>query len=428
MSRIAGQGSGERSRDAGPAADTGGVGRRALLRGGLLGGAGAVALAAGVSAPAALADGDAEAGTPMDTGPAGDLVETFHGPHQAGILTPPQPFGAFVALDLVDGAGREQLARLMRLWSEDISRLMAGRSPVTDQEPELAERVSGLTVTVGWGRNLFDKVGLEEHRPPWLEPIPAMPVDQLDDAWGEADLLLQVCAHSPLTVAHARRQLANAAVGIARLRWVQTGYREPMERHGWSMRNQFGQVDGTVQPDVTPQATGRDVAMVIDDGSRDPAWAGGSSLVLRRIEMDMADWDRADRVAREHAVGRDLATGAPLTGGSVDTPVDLHATLPNGLPVIDGAAHVRRAAPQEPHERFLRRPYMYEDVEPDGRTSTGLLFAAYQADPVRQFVPVQRRQAEGDLMNLWIVPVGSAVFALLPGCPEGEWLGQHWLT
>lgn len=413
-----------------------GPGRRTLLRGGLLGGAGVAALAAGMAVSGragAQAGADLEPAPPGTAalGPAGDLVEPFHGPHQSGILTHPQPHGVFVALDLEDGAGAEEVGRLMRVWTDDISRLMAGVAPLTDQEPELAERASGLTVTVGWGASLFDRTGLQDVRPRWLRPLPELPIDQLDEAWGEADLVLQICAHSPVTVSHARRHLVGAAAGIARPRWLQTGFREPMERHGWSMRNLFGQVDGTVQPD----AAGVDAPLVLIDpatggsAAADPRWEGGSSLVLRRIRMDMADWDRADRIAREHSIGRDLATGAPLTGGTVDTPVDLHAMLPGGgLPVIDRDAHVRRASPHAPHERFLRRPYNYEVQRQDGSVETGLLFAAYQADPVRQFLPVQQRLAEADLLNLWTIPVGSAVFAILPGCAEGEWLGQHLLA
>lgn len=167
--------------------DTGRLDRRTLLRGGLLGGAGAVVVAGGLAASAAPADtGSLAAGAaaPGSAGAAGDLVEPFHGTYQAGILTPPQPYATFVALDLVGGAGAEEMGRLMRVWTDDISRLTAGRAPVTDQEPELAERVSGLTVTVGWGSGAFVKTGLEERRPSWLRPIPPLPIDELDDAWG----------------------------------------------------------------------------------------------------------------------------------------------------------------------------------------------------------------------------------------------------
>ena len=55
------------------------------------------------------------------------------------------------------------------------------------------------------------------------------------------------------------------------------------------------------------------------------------------------------------------------------------------------------------------------------------MFVAYQADPVRQFVPVQARLADLDLLNLWTTPVGSAVFAVLPGAREGEVLGEAML-
>lgn len=73
------------------------------------------------------------------------------------------------------------------------------------------------------------------------------------------------------------------------------------------MRNLFGQVDGTVQPDVA----GLDADLLWSlDGA--PAWLrGGSSVVVRRIEMDLDGWDRVDRLSRENSIGRRLATGAP---------------------------------------------------------------------------------------------------------------------
>ena len=46
-----------------------------------------------------------------------------------------------------------------------------------------------------------------------------------------------------------------------------------------------------------------------------PRWLrGGTTLVLRRIRMELETWDAADRVAREFTIGRRLDTGAPLTG------------------------------------------------------------------------------------------------------------------
>ena len=43
----------------------------------------------------------------------------------------------------------------------------------------------------------------------------------------------------------------------------------------------------------------------------------------------------------------------------------------------------------------------------------------------RQFLPVQHRLAELDLLNEWTTPIGSAVFAIPPGCEEGGWIGEQ---
>ena len=53
-----------------------------------------------------------------------------------------------------------------------------------------------------------------------------------------------------------------------------------------------------------------------------------------------------------------------------------------------------------------------------------MLFVCFQRDVMGQFVPIQVRLAESDLLNVWTVPIGSAVFAVLPGAAEGQFLGQ----
>ncbi|MBQ1015388.1 Dyp-type peroxidase, partial [Micromonospora sp. M51] len=47
------------------------------------------------------------------------------------------------------------------------------------------------------------------------------------------------------------------------------------------------------------------------------------------------------------------------------------------------------------------------------------------ADITRQFLPIQRRLADRDLLNEWTTPIGSAVFAIPPGCPPGGWIGEQ---
>ena len=46
----------------------------------------------------------------------------------------------------------------------------------------------------------------------------------------------------------------------------------------------------------------------------------------------------------------------------------------------------------------------------------------------RQFLPVQARLAASDAMNAWTVPIGSAVFALPPGCAPGGYVGEGLLA
>ena len=347
----------------------------------------------------------------------------FRGAHQNGILEPPPAHATLVALDLVPGADAGTVRRLLTVWTDDIERLTSGRGTLTDLEPELARVTAQLTVTVGVGRSVVDLAAAPV--PDWLGPLPALPIDRLEERWSGGDLLLQICATSPTTVAHAQRRLLAGVADLARVRWVQRGFREPHEGPGVPMRNLFGQVDGTVQPDVA--GVDADLLWVGDEG---PSWLrGGSSVVVRRIAMDLDAWDRADRLSRENAMGRRLDTGAPVTGTDLQAAPDLDAVDALGFHVIDDASHLRRAHATAPHERFLRRPYSYDDPPKGGETSaSGLVFIAFQADPVRQFLPVQRRLAEVDLLNLWTTPVGSAVFAVLPGAAPGEILGEALLT
>jgi dye decolorizing peroxidase len=129
---------------------------------------------------------------------------------------------------------------------------------------------------------------------------------------------------------------------------------------------------------------------------------------------------------KENAVGRRLESGAPLSGDHEHDEPDFGALDPGGLPLMPDYAHVTRAHVSDPGLKILRRPYNY-DLAPDaaGRPEMGLIFAAFQADIRRQFVPIQRRLADRDLLNQWITPIGSAVFAIPPGCAEGGWIGEQ---
>jgi dye decolorizing peroxidase len=219
--------------------------------------------------------------------------------------------------------------------------------------------------------------------------------------------------------------LLKDARSFTTVRWVQTGFRRAhgSERSGTTMRNLFGQVDGTANP--APTAPDFADLVWITDG-----WlTGGTSMVLRRISMDLDRWDRLDRGGREQSTGRFLDTGAPLTGTAEHDEPDFEASTAIGFPVIPEFSHMRRARSEDTSQRIFRRAYSYDGV-PAGEqiSASGLLFVSFQADVDSQFVPLQRRLDELDLLNEWTTPIGSAVFAIPPGCAEGGFVGETLLA
>ncbi|MFD8478928.1 Dyp-type peroxidase [Kitasatospora sp. NPDC059673] len=400
---------------------TAAVGRRRLLTGGALALGGALA---GGGIGAAVAHSPHRSGEDRPQPPAyGTQKVPFHGPHQAGIDTPAQAHGVFLGFDLDAGSDRAALGRMMRLLTDDAVRLTQGEPALADTEAQLAALPARLTVTFGFGPGFFKAAGLDDRRPASLEQLPVFSIDRLQDHWCGGDLLIQICADDPLTVAHAQRMLVKDARTFARLRWAQRGFRRGrgVQDDGVTQRNLMGQIDGTVNP-----APGSDIftqAVWTGDG---PDWLrGGTTMVLRRIRMELETWDAADTKAKEFSIGRTLDTGAPLTGTAELDPPDFDAKDKFGFPVISEFAHARRAHVSDPRQRIFRRPFNYDDAPAaDGTPDTGLLFASFQRDIAGQFLPIQRALATSDLLNQWTTPIGSAVFAIPPGCAPGGWIGE----
>ena len=346
----------------------------------------------------------------------------FYGVHQAGIETPLQAYVTYLGWNLQPGSSRVDAQRMMTLLSDDASRLTQGEPALPDNDPYLATNPARLTVTFGFGPSFFSKLGLSGQQPVGFAELPSFSIDQLTPEFSGGDLLIQIGSDDPLTLSHAVRQLTRTARSFAEIIWSQSGFTQDpaVALSGQTGRNLFGQVDGTINPRSTEEYS----AQVWSSGQ--PAWfAGGSQMVLRRIEMNLDTWDQLDEGGKELAVGRKLSNGAPLTGTQEFDPPDLSATTDAGLPVIASFAHMRRAMPTNPEEKFLRRPVNYDEgLHADGRSNVGQLFAAYMANIEKQFIPVQQRLADLDLMNTWTTPIGSAIFALPPGCQPGGYIGE----
>ncbi|CAN5276724.1 Dyp-type peroxidase [soil metagenome] len=396
-----------------------GVSRRHLLGGvppaGI--GAGAIGFGLGSAAVPAAVNPPGSAAPPT----IGAATVAFFGRRQAGIEVPAQAHISYLAFDLADHVDQLALRRLMVLLTDDAARLARGEPALADTEPELAVTPARLTVTFGFGAGLVARTSAPP--PGWLRPLPAFGVDRLDPAYCDGDLLLAIASDDPVTVSHCARMLLKDARAFATPRWVQSGFHRAAgsEATGTTMRNLFGQVDGS----ANPRPGSADLEEVLWRHGDNPSWLrNGTGLVLRRIEMDLDKWDALDRSSRESAIGRTLSNGAPLTGSDEMDDPDFSARNAIGLPVIPEVSHLRRARMDDPRQRIFRRGYNFEEPTGSGGTHAGLLFGSYQADVDAQFVPIQRRLDALDLLNQWTTPVGSAVFAIPPGCEEGSYVGH----
>ncbi|GAA1652137.1 Dyp-type peroxidase [Catellatospora bangladeshensis] len=404
------------------------VGRRGFAGTLAVGGVGVILGASGGIA----AGGGPDTGTPADTEPGepgrssiGTARVAFHGERQAGIATPARPQARLrvTAFDLVPGVDRAGLRTLLRRWSQAAEQLTAGQAlGASGDHVVTGAGPASLTVTIGFGPSLFGKAGLTAaDRPKQLAPLPPFPGERLDPARSDGDLCLLVAADDALVVFRAARELARLAKPYARVRWQTDGFSSApgVTADGATSRNLMGQLDGTNNP--RPADEDFDTKVFVTDPAA-PRWLqGGSLLVVRRIRMLLDDWDGLDQPAQERVIGRHKDTGAPLSGGEERTPADFGATAPAGGLAIPANAHIRLAAPAFNNgAAMLRRGWSYaEDTE------AGLLFLAWQADPARGFVPVQRRLAGADALNRFIRHETSALFAMPRGAATGGYVGQE---
>ena len=352
-----------------------------------------------------------------------DRSELFRGPHQAGIETDLQAVTNFIAFDLKARTSKSDLRRWMSLITDDIERLTKGEPVLADPSPELAVGAARLTATLGFGMGFFKKLGLLSQVPEGFIDLPSFKMDKLEDRFSGGDVLIHVGADDPIVLANASRALIRDSLPFATVRWMQNGFAHSpgMVPSGVSHRNLMGQVDGTENPNFGSQKF-KDLVW-IDSG---PDWIqGGTLLVLRRIAMQLDTWDQLGTPEKEEVIGRKLSNGAPLTGVNENDVPDLNARYPNGLKVIPDFAHIRRAAPTKSGEQIFRRPFSYhEGVSSDGAPDVGLLWTAYQKNIETQYLPIQRRLEQLDLLNEWTVPIGSATFAIPRGAMQGELLAQ----
>jgi deferrochelatase/peroxidase EfeB len=410
----------------------GAFGRRSFLQGtvtaGLLGTAGG-----------SLLRGDALA----DTASGGNVRTSaipFHGYHQAGIATPPQPIGTFVSFD-VSAADRRELTDLFRTLTARARSLTAG-GPLPKAPPGAAPPDNGivgpeavpddLTITVALGATLFDGAyGLGARKPAQLVTMRAFRHDDLDPALSHGDLLVQVCAGHRDTTVHALLDILAHTDGAMRPRCRIHCQRNPPRPTGIP-RDWFGFKDGIANPDTTNTAQ-MNQAVWVQQHTAEPAWAaGGTYQVVRIVHFNLEKWQGVPVAQQERIFGRRKVSGAPMYAVS-DTASDLldpiYTNDPQGL-ITPLDSHVRLANPQTPQtastSAILRRSYDY-DRSPDvhGGLDMGHAFCCFQRE-LNTYIAMQSR-LEGEALVPYISPRGGGYFFALPGVRDDQDYYAHGL-
>jgi deferrochelatase/peroxidase EfeB len=406
----------------------------ALSRRQLLGGLGLAGSGLTLGAAAGpLVSGPASAAPPL--GGAADRIYPFFGDHQAGIVTPAQDRLVFAALNVAEGASRDDLAELLRAWTPAAERMTRGQlvgedtdlnDPPVDTGEAVGSAIGGLTITLGYGPSLFDdRFGLSARRPAVLSDLPPLPNEQLDPSYVGGDLCLQACSDDPMVAFHAVRNLARLGMGVVEYNWLQLGFGRTSSTTAAQAtpRNLLGFKDGT--RNIKAEETS-----ILDDHvwvgpEADQPWMnGGSYLVARRIQTFLENWDRDVLDDQQRVIGRAKLTGAPLSGGSEFSTPDFKARDDQGHPLIPVDAHIRLASHEENGGvRILRRGYSFTDGmdQVRGTLLGGLFFIAFMKRP-EQFITLQRRLGTSDALNEYTQHIGSALFAV----PRGLRRGEHW--
>ena len=372
----------------------------------------------------------------------------FRGEHQAGIVTPAQDRLHFAAFD-VTTRSRAQLVSLLKAWTTAADRMTQGLpagpvgptegaplAPPDDTGEAIGLPPGGLTLTFGFGPGIFrdehgrDRFGLADRQPEAAARPAALPGRPARPGESRGDLCVQACSEDPQVAVHAIRNLARIGFGTVAVRWSQLGFgrTSTTSTSQSTPRNLFGFKDGTLNVKAEQTADVEKYVWVGPDD--DQAWlAGGSYLVARRINMHIETWDRQGLQPQEEVVGRTKGTGAPLSGGTEFTPLDLTMKGSNG-PLIPVDSHVSVVSPERNEGvRMLRRGYNFVDgSNPLGGLDAGLFFIAYVRDPRTHFIPLQSKMASNDAMMEYLQFTSSAVFAVPAGTQPGQYVGQALFT
>jgi dye decolorizing peroxidase len=330
---------------------------------------------------------------------AATAVEPFYGVHQNGIEINRQSNATVITFDINEGVDNAAIARLMRLWTNDSAELTTGRAIIGDPQGEMAENPARLTILVGYGYSLFEKTGISHQWPIAEKSIPAYSIDKLEKRWSDGDIVLQITGDNPQSIFHAAEVLERDAAPFATVRWQQRGFLDPAGMNQDQVsRNLMGQLDGTANKVVASKEF--DQIVWVKDG----ALKNGTTMIVRRIQMNLKSWNKVSTQSKSGVIGRSLEDGALLESSSA-------------------SAHQSRAFTKG-SAGIIRRGFNYDDnYLADGTRDAGLIFIAFQSK-LKNYLDIQGKLNEVDSLNRYTTPVGSALFIVPAGTDKGGYIGE----
>jgi putative iron-dependent peroxidase len=260
------------------------------------------------------------------------------GPEPQAVLTPITEAAIFLVLSV--NAGAEDAVRDVLADVSGLKRSVGFRLPEGE-----------LTCVAGIGAGLWDEM-FGAPRPAGLHPFPGFTGDKHAAPGTPGDLLFHIRAHRLDLCFELAERLMNRLGAFAQVIDEVHGFRS------FDERDLLGFVDGTENPE------GRGAADAVVIGDEDPAFAGGSYVVVQKYVHDLDGWDALPVEVQEHAMGRTKLSDIEL--GDDVKPDNSHVAL-NTIVDADG------------EERQIMRFNM-----PFGRVGTrefGTYFIGYARDP-----------------------------------------------
>jgi putative iron-dependent peroxidase len=201
------------------------------------------------------------------------------GPPVAQLVLTPLTASAVILVLTIDEGGEQVVHDLLAALS-GLARTVAFRSPQ-----------GGLAVVTGVGSAAWDRL-FAGTRPAGLHPFRSLDGDKHRAVATPGDLLFHIRAATMDLCWELASLLGGRLAGAATV---------VDEVHGFKYfdeRDLLGFVDGTENP------TGRAAEAAVTIGTEDPAFTGGSYVIVQKYLHDMAAWDALTVEEQERVIGR----------------------------------------------------------------------------------------------------------------------------